>query len=156
MATRKRLSPHFRVEEFDCRDGTLVSPDWYDDITRLCEWWLEPLRAEFGPVVVVSGFRSLSHNRFVGGAQHSVHLLTTPLPGGDRRPSSASSSRARQLAAAADVVPVKGTPRAWAEWARRLRPRHGHLGKQGRGGVGLYVRSGFVHLDTASARDWDG
>lgn len=156
MATRKRLSAHFRIEEFDCHDGTQIAAHNYDDVARLVEWWLEPLRSEFGPVVVVSGFRTLSHNRFVGGAQHSVHLLKTPLPGGDPPSSRGASHRSTQVAAAADVVPARGNPKAWAEWSRRFRPRHGHLGKRGRGGVGLYVAGGFIHLDTGPARDWHG
>lgn len=156
MATRKRLTPHFRVEEFDCHDGTQIPAEWYPDFIRLAEWWLEPLRAEFGPVVVVSGYRTLSHNRFVGGAQHSVHLLTTPLPGGEVTPRRGARAAHRQLAAAADVVPSKGNPTAWAEWARELRRRHAHLGPRGRGGIGTYTASGFVHLDTATLRDWRG
>lgn len=154
MASRKRLSPHFTVEEFDCHDGTQVQPEWYDDIARLCEWILEPLRSEFGPVKVISGYRTASHNRHVGGAPHSVHLLTTPLPGGERRPRSSERRSPAPLAAAADVIPSRGSAVAWATWARALRAAHAHLGPQGRGGVGLYVSQGFVHLDTGPARDW--
>lgn len=156
MASRKRLSPHFRVEEFDCHDGTRVAESRYPDLEHLCEWWLEPIRSEFGPVHVVSGFRTVAHNRAIGGAVHSVHLLQTPLPRGERRPRPLDPLSPGPWAAAADVIPAKGNPAKWAEWARALRPRHAHLGRQGRGGVGLYVASGFVHLDTGPARDWHG
>lgn len=156
MATRHRLSHHFVVEEFDCHDGTQIPEAWYPDFAHLCEWWLEPLRDEFGPVHVVSGFRSITHNRLVGGAQHSVHLVKTPLPQGDRRGRPVTDRARRPLATAADVVPQTGNPARWAEWCRKLRPLHAHLGRRGRGGVGEYVNAGFVHLDTASARDWRG
>lgn len=156
MATRHRLSPHFVVEEFDCHDGTQIPSSWYPHFEHLAEWWLEPLRVQFGPVHVVSGFRTVSHNTMVGGAVHSVHLVKTPLPGGEVRARSSGSTARRPMACAADVVPARGNPAAWAAWARKMRKAHRHLGAQGRGGVGEYTRSGFVHLDTATLRDWAG
>lgn len=156
MQTRHRFTPHFFVEEFDCHDGTQIPPTWYSAFTRLATWWLEPLREQFGPVHVVSGFRTVTHNRLVGGAPHSVHLVKTPLPGGERRLHAGSAIATFPLACAADVVPSKGDPEAWAAWARKFRGAHRHLGHLGRGGVGLYVASGFVHLDTATQRDWHG
>jgi Peptidase M15 len=156
MATRKRLSPHFRVEEFDCHDGTQIPEEWYDDFIRWCVWWGEPLRAEFGAVRVVSGYRTVSHNARVGGARQSVHLLKTPLPEGERRPRPGDRHGPPQLAVAADVMPARGNPQAWASWAKRFRAAHRHLGPRGRGGIGLYVASGFVHLDTGPARVWHG
>lgn len=156
MATRHRLSPHFVIEEFDCHDGTKVAPELYPDLEHLAAWWLEPLRSEFGAVTVVSGFRTVKHNASVGGAIASVHLLKTPLPGGGQSGRSGAKKPRRPMAAAADVVPRSGNPETWARWARALRRAHGHLGKEGRGGVGLYVRQGFVHLDTGPSRDWTG
>ena len=40
----------------------------------LCRNILEPLRQQFGPIIISSGFRSLEVNRGVGGAQSSQHL----------------------------------------------------------------------------------
>jgi hypothetical protein len=138
------VTAHFRLDEFDCRDGSEVRGRDEGAIAHVCGWWLEPLRATFGPVTVRSGFRSVPYNRAVGGARHSVHLLRTPLP---RRPTGSAVK-----AAAADVTCATGNPAMWAEWARQHRQRHDHLALRGRGGIGVYP--GFVHLDTGAARDW--
>jgi uncharacterized protein YcbK (DUF882 family) len=98
----------------------------------------------FGRVTVHSGYRTAAHNLAVGGAKQSVHMLTTALP--DRPRGSVT------VAAAADVSCATGDPQRWSDWAREHRQRHHHLAWQGRGGVGQY--SSFVHLDTASVRDW--
>ena len=142
--SRRRITAHFVVEEFDSRDGARVPDAQLPAIEKLCDWWLEALRADFGAVHVLSGYRSAAHNLAVGGARRSVHLLTTPLPG-----RTASSS---VMAAAADVHCERGTPREWAAWARRERQVSTLLGGRSRGGIGTY--RGFIHLDTGPARDW--
>jgi hypothetical protein len=143
-ARQQRVTAHFVLGEFDCRDGSQVRGRDEGAIAHLAAWWLEPLRATFGPVTVHSGFRSVPYNRKVGGARYSVHLLRTPLP---RRPNGSSVK-----AAAADVTCAAGNPALWAEWARQHRGRFPHLAHRGRGGIGFYP--GFVHLDTGPARDW--
>ena len=45
---------------------------------------------------------------------------------------------------AADLRFAKGNPAQWAAEAKRLRTKAG-----GKGGVGTYVRSGFVHCDNS-------
>lgn len=143
-----KLTTHFTTREFDSHDGKRTPAAAIPSIIYLCEWWLEPMRKQFGPIKVVSGFRSVEHNAAVGGAQHSVHMLHTPLP--------ARARGSELLAAASDVIPRDGTVAEWAAWARRHRRSNPHLHARGRGGIGTYVRSGFVHLDTASERDWRG
>lgn len=67
----KKLSPHFRVKEFSCHDGTdkvKVSPE----TIRL----LECIRKHYGyPVVIISGYRTPSWNRRVGGVANSRHVV---------------------------------------------------------------------------------
>ncbi len=146
MSRRLRLSEHFVIEEFDSKDGARVRPRDEGGIAHLVEWWLEPMRAYFGPVTVHSGYRSLARNQVVGGAPRSVHLLRTPLP---RRPAGSHTP-----AAAADVTCATGTPAGWQRWAQQHRRRHPSLSLHGRGGIGHYAS--FVHLDTAPLRDWNG
>ena len=63
------LSPHFKVWEFACHDGSdtvFVSP-------ALVEV-LEKIRLHFvKPVIVSSGYRTESHNEKSGGAAYSRH-----------------------------------------------------------------------------------
>jgi uncharacterized protein YcbK (DUF882 family) len=137
VATRHRLSPHFTVEEFDCRDGTKVQPRDYNGLEYLCRVYLEPLRKKFGRVTILSGFRTKSHNRAVGGASNSYHVYTIH-DGNDQ---------------AADVRCERGTPAQWHRTLNSLRRRK----RNGRGGLGLYRNQGFVHTDIRDYKaDWTG
>jgi uncharacterized protein YcbK (DUF882 family) len=64
-----RLSPHFKLCEFQCRccGAVRLSPELLG--------LLEDLRAEWGaPLIITSGFRCAARNRAVGGANRSMHL----------------------------------------------------------------------------------
>lgn len=140
--TRAKLSAHFSVEEFDCHDGTRVPTNFHGELRRWCMVWGEPLRSAFGPVTVLSGFRTEAYNDAVGGERASYHRY------GIRNVGSG---------VAADVRPARGRPSDWAAWARERRRRPGlWLVKNARGGVGQYDGSAFVHLDTGPRRDWRG
>lgn len=151
--TRQRISDHFVIEEFDCRDGTPVPPTAIRGLVLWARVWGEPLRAAFGPVRVTSGYRTAVYNRRVGGAPNSFHVYdlhrderimsAVRLPGvGTTQP------------VAADVVPARGGPAAWEAWAKkRMRSAAWILGG-GRGAAEGYTRQGFVHLDTGPRRTW--
>lgn len=67
------LSPNFRVREFRCKDGSdtiLISTE----LVAL----LEEIRQHFNrPITIVSGYRTPSYNRAIGGASQSQHVLGT-------------------------------------------------------------------------------
>lgn len=89
---------------------------------------LETIRARFGAAVTInSGYRTPEYNAKVGGVARSQHCYGT----------------------AADIV-VKGqTPEAVAAFARTLMPDWG--------GVGVYAKKGFTHIDVREKRsDWTG
>ena len=90
---------------------------------------LESIRAQAGgkPMTVLSGYRTPSYNTKVGGAEYSQHVYGT----------------------AADIC-VKGVDvNTLAKYARIAMPE--------RGGVGIYVKQGFCHVDVREARaDWTG
>lgn len=146
--TRLRLSRHFTVEEFDSRDGARVPAVLVPGLRFLVAWWLQPMRNEFGPVRVASGYRSPRHNASVGGARASIHLGLTLMP--------STKPAGLYRAAASDVICARGNVASWVQWAERRRAQNPHLGGQGRGGIGRYPRLGFVHLDTGPRRDWNG
>jgi uncharacterized protein YcbK (DUF882 family) len=135
MATRRRLSPHFTVEEFDCHDGTKVQPRDYDGLEYLCRVYLEPLRKKYGPVHINSGYRTRTYNASIGGAKNSYHVYTEH-DGNDQ---------------ACDFTCSRGTPREWhatCAWIRRTK-------RNNKGGLGLYAS--FVHTDLRDFKaDWTG
>ena len=63
------LTPHFRVWEFACHDGTDTV-----FVSRELAQVLEAIRVHFDrPVVVSSGYRTEAHNAAKGGAAYSRH-----------------------------------------------------------------------------------
>lgn len=138
VKTRFRLSEHFIVEEFDCNDGTKVPELYYGQLSKLCEWFLEPLRDKYGACFVHSGFRTPEWNLHVGGASASYHVYTR------RRP---------RQGVAADVEFARGSVRDWHNEATKLRRQN----RDGQGGLGYYPQGGFIHIDTRDyPADWDG
>lgn len=121
----------FRLGEFsDKRGGGLPPATSHVYIARLCCVLLDPLRREFGPTTVHSGYRTDASNATVGGASESLHMYhrypTTP---------------------AADVSCAKGTPAEWFAFLDSLRPKTNGLGRY----------RGHVHADRRAKRTrWTG
>src|SRR4029077_9375 len=127
-------SPHFVIEEFDCRDGTQCQERDHIGLEYLCRTYLEPLRAKFGIVHVNSGYRSKAYNAKIGGASKSFHIYDEH-----------SNDQA------ADITCLNGTPRQWHATANFIRANK----RSGRGGLGLYPR--FVHIDLReTTANWRG
>ena len=67
----RRLAPSFTVREFRCRDGS--------DVVMIDESLvvlLQCIREHFGtPIALTSSYRTAAHNKSVGGAKSSQHLL---------------------------------------------------------------------------------
>ena len=113
-----RLTEHFVSSEFACHDGSVAPARYLRWARVLCERYLEPLRSEFGPVTIISGFRTATHNADVGGAPKSYHR----------------SLKGRR-GAAADLQCDRGTPEQW----------YAFLDELGVPGLGLAGQS--VHAD---------
>lgn len=124
----KRPSPNFSYSEFNTKDGTPVPRAAYKGLDHLCKNYLEPLRKEFGPVSITSGYRHQAYNAQVGGETNSVHIYDFPGRDGS--------------AVAADITCSKGTPSQWADFLDGL----------GVAGLGRY--SSFVHLDNRDRMGW--
>lgn len=69
-----QITAYFDTKEFDCKDGTPVPEGYYKYLEILCQN-LEILRKTIErPIIVISGYRTESHNQKVGGAKNSLHL----------------------------------------------------------------------------------
>lgn len=72
---RVRLTKHFRLDEWDCMDGTPVPERYHINVTH-CAHNLQVLRDFLNkPIRITSGWRSKEHNRKVGGMRNSQHLV---------------------------------------------------------------------------------
>ena len=72
-----KLTKNFELEEFACKDGTPVPKRYYENCKELAEN-LQVLRDSLGvPLVVLSGYRTVKHNKKIGGAPASFHLTAS-------------------------------------------------------------------------------
>lgn len=114
-----QLTTNFNISEFACKDGTAV-PDTYRNNALEVAQNLQVLRDTLGkPISINSAYRTVSHNKSVGGEPNSYHLR----------------------AQAADIVVSGYTPSAVKGAIEKLIKE----GKMKQGGIGLY--NSFVHYD---------
>lgn len=124
-----QLTPHFHLTEFACKDGTAVPKRSVPALRRLATDVLEPLREQFGPCTIMSGYRPSAYNKRIGGATFSQHIY-------DLHPTSV----------AADLIFARGRPSEWADAGESL---------LWNGGLGRYPS--FVHVDNRGTRArWSG
>jgi predicted nucleic acid-binding Zn-ribbon protein len=122
-----RPSPHFAYAEFDCRNGQALPKGAEPAVKDWCERIGEPLRKQFGPVHINSGYRPAEYNASVGGEPNSVHIYDFP---------------GRNFAAVAvDVTCERGTPSEWYAFT---------AGKAD--GRGIYAT--FHHADNRGRIPW--
>ena len=89
---------------------------------------LQKIRTHFArPITITSAYRTPSHNKKEGGETFSQHLYGT----------------------AADIVVTGVAPAKVAAYAETLLPN--------RGGIGIYTKKGFTHIDTRAKKSrWNG
>ena len=68
------ITKNFKREEFDCHDGIFYPQEWiYGRLLPLCKD-LEVIRKETGGLLhILSGYRTNTYNKKVGGAPFSQH-----------------------------------------------------------------------------------
>jgi uncharacterized protein YcbK (DUF882 family) len=114
-----KLSINFSLSEFASADGTAPSGDVLENLTELAKN-LEVLRKHLGqPIRITSGFRSREHNKKIGGATNSYHILGM----------------------AADIQVAKMKPEDVAKAIELLIKE----GKMKEGGIGIYKT--WLHYD---------
>ena len=115
----RQLSPAFKVREFRCRDGSDTIM-----IDQTLAVLLQAIREHFNkPITITSGYRTAAHNKSVGGAKSSQHLLGK----------------------AADIQVADTTVEAVAAYAESLMPDWGGVGRYP---VKAGRAKGWVHVDT--------
>ena len=81
MSNEIKLTEHFMLSEFTHSataerlhiDNTPM-PEYVSNLRNLCAEILEPLRRQFGPIRINSGYRCVRLNEAVGGIGNSCHL----------------------------------------------------------------------------------
>lgn len=118
------LTPHFRLSEAACSDGTPV-PRSTIARARRHAFRLERLRHAIGdqPIETLSWYRSPAHNAAVGGASQSRHMDAW----------------------------ATDHDKAWVDRVGRARVRMAAERIWGDGGVGTYP-SGSMHFDSRGSR----
>jgi len=70
-----KLTDNFSLSEFQSKDNSPMPTDVLDNIKKLAGY-LQILREHLGKSIKInSGYRSPSHNKKIGGASKSKHLL---------------------------------------------------------------------------------
>lgn len=114
------VSPHFSRREFDSHDGHRANPD------AMLLAKLERLREICGnrPLQIVSGYRSVAHNKAVGGAKRSQHLYNraADIPPGYATPQQAIAAGFTGIGIA---TVLKGG--RFSQWATHVDVRPGRL-----------------------------
>ncbi len=74
LPSSQRLTPHFTAGELGA-DNPAITGAQLSNLYRVAQW-LEIMRTLCGdrPIIVTSGFRTVQHNRDVGGSGTSSHL----------------------------------------------------------------------------------
>lgn len=124
-----KISLHFNLAEFSCKDGTAYPTQWLSDRLIPLVSDLEVIRAYLNdPILINSAYRTPSYNKKIGGALFSQHTQGTAL----------------------DIkcinVKIKDLHQAILDLIKQ--------GKIKNGGVGLYKT--WVHYDHGPSRRWHG
>ena len=120
-----QLTTNFQLSEFACNDGTPVPEELQCNTQKLAKN-LQVLRDEIGEsLTILSGYRSPSWNKKVGGKTASYHMKGM----------------------AADLTTKSFTPKQLHAKIEKLIA----AGKMQQGGLGLYP--GFCHYDIRKTKD---
>jgi len=78
MDLKQKLSPHFTLGELVRTSHRTISNtpslEHIENLTQLCEEFLEPVRRVWGPLWITSGYRCEELNTIIRGSYTSAHL----------------------------------------------------------------------------------
>ena len=126
-----KLTSNFSRKEFECKDGSPMTPNQFKNIQELAKN-LQVLRDELEePINITNAYRSRAHNAAIGGSQNSQHCLGT----------------------AADIYVKSLKPKELAKVIEGLIKE----GKMSEGCIGIYSKNKFVHYDIRGTKArWNG
>ena len=131
---------YFTPEEFRCHDGTPYPTEWADrweDLVALCD----AIRSAWGgPLIVVSGYRTLAYNQALIDSDNL------------RGAHGVSSGSWHMQGQAADLRTTNG-PQDVPQLLRVVLGLYENGKVPWLGGVGDYPTSNWVHVDTGKAAD---
>ena len=121
-----QLTANFKLDEFRCRDGSEIPVELLPRLETLAVQ-LQMLRDRVqAPIVIVSAFRSLEYNRRIGSKDTSQHVQGR----------------------AADIRVLGVDVQELAKICEELMD----TGRWIQGGIGVYPKDNFVHVDTRGSR----
>lgn len=123
----KQVSKNFKVREFACKDGSdavFIDTDLIDILQTVRNYVNRP-------ITITSGYRTVAHNKSVGGSTYSQHIYGR----------------------AADFQISGMSPEVIAPYVETV--------LNGEGGLGIYPatskRKGWLHVDTREVKSrWKG
>jgi uncharacterized protein YcbK (DUF882 family) len=119
-----KLTKNFNLSEFECKSGESMPNEVLENIITLATS-LQALRDEVkASITITSGYRSVNHNKKIGGAIGSQHIKGT----------------------AADIKVAGYTPKQVAEIIESLID----VGKMKEGGLGIYAT--WIHYDVRGTK----
>ena len=130
------ITPHFKLSEFDCKDGTPYPAEWIEERLKPLANMLEKIREHVGhPITIVCGYRSPVYNE---------ELRKRGLEGESGKTGVAEDSQ-HPKGNAADIKSYGMRTddlhnMILSMWLGGLLPELG--------GLALYIWHGFVHVDT--------
>ena len=143
------ITPHFKLDEFACKDGTPYPREWIESRLQPLADMLEKIREKVGhPLTIVCGYRSPEYNERL--RQRGLQ--------GERGQTGVAKNSQHTEGNAADIS-------CFGMKTDELRDTILAMYLDGNlptlGGLGLYVWNGFVHVDTMKKDDgklrrWEG
>jgi uncharacterized protein YcbK (DUF882 family) len=146
----RQITPHFKLSEFDCKDGTPYPAEWIDSRLVVLCGMDEIIRHEAGDhaMTVLCGFRTPSYNgrlraRGLTGEDHTTGVAT----------------QSRHMFGDANDISIYGLKTADLHDLILVLYKSGKLPMLG--GLGFYPGLGFCHVDLYKAPDghlrrWNG
>ncbi len=154
------ITPHFKLREFDCKDGSIVPAKYHENLLRLCNL-LEDIRELFGGkmIHITSGYRSPEWNaRLIKqgrkAAKNSQHMVAAAADFTIEGHTVFGVQDVLNNLYVGNYLAAKELVAAHCGAAKSPQRRAGLLGEiaDAMRGLGLGAHQGFVHVDVREGK----